>query len=741
MTRVLSLLLFLWPGAVLAQTGRIGGTVRDAGGLPLPGVNVVAEGTGRGAATDLDGRYRIDRLAPGTYTLTASAIGYERQERSVTLSAGAAVTVDFVLAEAMLLGGEVVVTASRRPQRFAEVPVSIAVLQPRELEDRNIVALDDALRTVPGVQMADNQVNIRGSSGFSFNTGSRVLLLLDGLPLLSPDRESIPFDALPLAQVERIEVVKGPGSALYGSGALGGVINVLTRDFPELPETRVRLFGGAYAPVRYAAWRARWDEADQPRPFGGGSVTHARRFGAGSGAWVNVAYRQDAGYLNEDGERTLDLFAKLGWRPRPPLRLALLGGWTWRRSDGFLYWNGLADPLNPGTLSFADVTGANDNQTNTFSLLPSLTHAVGERVFYAVRARLVGALIQPLEDDGTAKPLSSGTAGVRYGGEVQLDWIVRPTTHLTLGASGDALATASSFFQPADAPREARSQPEGAVFAQLDHTLGPAEATAGLRFDAYRIDTGDTVTKLSPRLALSLPLAEGTALRAAYGQGFRVPGVGERFVNNRSFLPLVPNLDLRPEESTSYEAGLRSVLPIAERGALRLDAAVFWNTFRRLVEPTFVAEEQAFQFVNLTRARIRGAEATLEAATADERWRLRIGYTALDADDRTTGQALVFRSRHLVKAALAVPLVGPLFAGLDLRYASPPERVDTDFARFVRDARTATAVRVVDARLGAAWRRWRLTLLVENVLDRYYVERPAILAPPRHATLQLVTDL
>jgi iron complex outermembrane receptor protein len=211
-------------------------------------------------------------------------------------------------------------------------------------------------------------------------------------------------------------------------------------------------------------------------------------------------------------------------------------------------------------------------------------------------------------------------------------------------------------------------------------------------------------------------------------------------VDDQSYLPVVPNLDLRPEESASYEVGVRATVPLTSRFTAQADAAVFWNDYDGLVEPTFIPQEQAFQFINLTEARIRGMEASAEAASQDDRWRLGISYTLLDAKDLTTDQALGFRSRHLLKTFLSVPLYGPLSAGIDYRYASAPDRVDSDFARFVRDAQVIGPTHVVDARLGARWRHWGLALIAKNALDYYYVERPAILAPPRHFIVQLRTQ-
>ena len=163
-------------------------------------------------------------------------IGFAASVQSVTLAEPELVLPDIVLAQEVLETDGVVVIANRREQDVLTVPVSVAVMAPEELAVRNILSLDDALRQFSGVHVQGNQVSVRGSSGFAYNVGSRVLLLLDGLPLLSPDTDGIPFESLPFAQIARIEVLKGPGSALYGGGALGGVINVVTRRFADSPK-------------------------------------------------------------------------------------------------------------------------------------------------------------------------------------------------------------------------------------------------------------------------------------------------------------------------------------------------------------------------------------------------------------------------------------------------------------------------------------------------------------------------
>lgn len=735
------LFLLAWmiggPVVLYAQSGMVAGSVTDESGTALPGVNVVVMGTQWGAATRPDGTFEIKRVPVGEHVVAATAIGYERATQLVEVSAGTTALVEFVLSEVAIQSGEVVVTATRGGRLAGGIAASISTMTPREIEARNAVSLDDALQHVPGVQMAGNQVSIRGSSGFSFNTGSRVLLLLDGMPMLRPDVNGIPYDAIPMFQVRRIEVVKGPGSALYGGGALGGVIHVITRDYPESPESFVSVHGGAYQPVRYEAWRERWDDGDVPQPLFGFAGSYGRPLGAHLGLWAHVSYRYDAGHLRLATERNLQAYTKLTWRPTSDAHLSVLTGLARRKSDNFLFWNGARDPLNPGRIDFGraeDSGGSDDNLVNELSLMPSYVDVLSDKLLLTARGRVFGVLIQPLDEAGKPKPLGQGTVGVRYGGEVEADFSPSDSRTITVGATADANAARSSYF----ADTEARSQPEGAVFAQWEES-GVADVTLsiGARYDVYRVRRGVIESKLSPSVSASYAFSDRWIGRAAFGEGFRVPSVTERFVSNRDYLPLVSNLDLLPETSRSFELGVRGY-PEIRSISVTVDGAAFWSDYRRLVEPVFVPAENAFQFVNLTRARIRGFEVMGSLGSVDERTRFQVGYTFLDAEDLTADRPLVFRSSHLLKASAGTRIWG-IDLGADFRLASAPERVDSDFATFIKDAQIMVPVRVLDLRAGVTWEGVDATLHVKNSLDYYYVERPAILAPPRHVILQIST--
>ena len=723
--------------AAEAQQGAAAGRVIDEAGNPLPGVNVVLLETTYGAASAADGTWRIGAAPAGAYRIQASIVGFATEVQPIDIAAGQTTHIDFVLESVAVTSREIVVTTTRRTEIASDIAASVSVLTAEDLVTRNVLALDDALQYVPGVQLTGNEVNVRGSSGFSYNTGTRVLLLVDGMPMLSPDAERIPFDLIPVHQIEQIEVLKGPGSALYGGGALGGVIHIVTKTYPARPETYLEVYGGAYQPARHDIWRREWKASADPRPLGGVAINHARPLGANTGLWTNVTYRYDAGFLNNDQARSVQGFSKFTWHTSPDSRFNILAGASRETSDTFIYWNGARDALNPGSIEIGSSTsssGATDNLTQYFTLMPAYANALSPRTLLQVKTRLLGVLIQPLDDEKKPRPLSRGTVGFRYGGEVQMDYEPAPGRYVIAGVSGDANATNSSFTGD-DAPS---GQPEIAGFAQWEEEIGRVRLTGGLRFDSYRIHQGDPVQKLSPRTSATVGLGEAWTVRLAYGEGFRAPSVLERFIESSDYLPIVSNRDLKPETSRSYELGIRGQPTLGGVSGVAIDAALFLSQYKELIEPTFAPAFRSFRFQNFTRARIRGGELEVRAYVPLLRAALHAGYTWLDADDLEINEPLAFRSTHLLKAGGAWT-IGPIECGADFRWASAPERVDSDFALFVPDAELSTALQVLDVRIGSSWRGVSATFHVRNALNYHYLSRPALLGPPRHAFLQIAS--
>ncbi|MDL1893420.1 hypothetical protein FBQ87_11115, partial [Sphingobacteriales bacterium CHB3] len=211
--KFLALLLFFFTAYELVAAGSIRGRVMvETSDEPLSGANVRILGTNKGAVTDAYGEFRIGDISPGTYTVGFSMIGFQKVTTKVDVKEAEETFVEVRLKEAPLQSEQVVVTASKREQSLQDVPVSISVLDATQISYRNSVSLDEALRYVPGVNMTGPQINIRGSSGYSLGAGSRVLMLLDGIPFIAGDTGELIFEAIPAGHIDRIEVVKGASS-------------------------------------------------------------------------------------------------------------------------------------------------------------------------------------------------------------------------------------------------------------------------------------------------------------------------------------------------------------------------------------------------------------------------------------------------------------------------------------------------------------------------------------------------
>ena len=241
----------------VSQSTVLRGSVVDRQtGEGLQGATIRIAATQQGAYTDSRGRFSISRVSGRQIRVLTSFLGYQSGDTTIVLpdSRDTAVVI-IALTASGLNTEEIVVSAGRRVQAVQDVPISVATLSNRDLLERGVTQLDEALRYVSGVSVVGDQVNIRGASGFAFGVGSRTMVLLDGFPLMSGDNGDIKFDVLPLADVERVEIVKGAGSALYGTGALGGVVSLFTSAPSEELSVRGRVYGGGYTPLRHAAWQ------------------------------------------------------------------------------------------------------------------------------------------------------------------------------------------------------------------------------------------------------------------------------------------------------------------------------------------------------------------------------------------------------------------------------------------------------------------------------------------------------
>lgn len=233
------------------STGSLNGRVTDnETGEPLLFINILIKDTQTGSATDNNGYYSITNLPPGEITIVVTAVGYKSQESSVVINAGSSVRRDFSLLKEVVEFGDVLVYgASLRRERITEAPSSVSVIGLEEIKRNSAHSqLARLLENSAGVDVTqsglfDFNINVRG---FNSSLNRRLLVLLDGRDLGTAFLGATEWNALstPLEDLGRIELVRGPGSALYGANAYNGVINISSIPPKQNTGTRITLGGG-----------------------------------------------------------------------------------------------------------------------------------------------------------------------------------------------------------------------------------------------------------------------------------------------------------------------------------------------------------------------------------------------------------------------------------------------------------------------------------------------------------------
>jgi outer membrane receptor for ferrienterochelin and colicins len=718
------LLPVLWTTGVAAGGSVIGKvTARDSGD-PLAGATVMVQGTVRGTTTNLKGEFHIAGLPAGKYILVFSMVGYHRETiTDLVVEEGAEKSLAVTLAPTPIQTEQVVITASKRPQSLEEVPVSISILDATALAERNSLTIDEGLRYIPGVNMTGYQVNIRGSSGYSRGAGSRVLLLLDGVPFLAGDSGELDFEAIPANQVERVEVVKGASSALYGSNALGGVINVITKAIPESPETMLRTYVGFYNEPSNSQWR--W--SDHRRFLDGMSISHAKR-SEDLGMVFFASRQRNEGYRQNDAQTRYNFYLKTEQDFSTLSSLNLTFGLLYQYGGQFLYWRNLDSALIPPVSQETDniksiryyASGLYNNVLSDNALLTVKgiwfhTDWGFETINQVGRNESVG---DALETEGT------------------LNLMLHRTHTLTFGFANRVDIVAADIFGD-------HVGYGWALYGQDELKLAEdVNVTLGARFDYQALGLSEPSGQFNPKAAIAYTPAEGTTLRASVGRGFRMPTIAEAFITGEvTNLLALPNTDMRPERSLSYEIGLSQ--SISDWG--KFDVAGFRTDFDDLIEAGLVVSSSSLpsiQWRNVTRARVQGFEAALSLGLLEGGFHFNAGYTYVSPEDLTTNDFLKYRPRHVLTTNLQAHL-GPFMAGADFRYISRVDRIDEELVDvgIVPDGDERVPIYVTDVRVGLDLSRFHIpcgaTINVNNLFQHNYVELIGNLMPPRTYVLTL----
>ena len=711
-----------------AQAVVTGIVVAKQSGRPIPGATVYLEKSKQGAVTQPDGRFVIANVPAGSDVLIVRSIGYRSYRQPLQLRSGDTLRLRIALAEATIELQKVVVAASKRVQSAQEVPVSVSVVGIQNIELRGHTQLDQVLRYVPGVYVTRDQVNIRGTSGFALGIGSRTFVLLDGFPFLAGDGGDVKFDALPLFVARQVEVIKGGGSALYGSGALGGVVNVVTASpESERPIFRFRLQGGGYSLPKYSEWQYR----SSPPLFASVDLAYARRWKS----WALLAaggYDTDEGYHAFYDSRRYRAFAKVEWKSDAH-QLRIIGNFASNDRADWVYWRSLR-----------------------FATLPPETVDTNQRVVsdkmfggihwqYLLSPQIVSDLKVSLyrtafETVANGEPVTDFQSSANsWNVEEQLTATVGNAWTITGGFQGIWNRIGESFVGR-------RNQRLLAAYAQVEWQHRPWVVTAGARWDLELLDVPRSrQSELSPKLGVVYQPVDFWQWRLSLGKGFRIPTMGERFSGLRYGPFLVKeNPELKPEENWSAELGT-TYQWFWQDELWKAELTAFSNWLTNLVEPRLL-EGAVIQFVNVERAVVRGIEASIEGWLPHRWLGLQLHVLAVDPWNLSQRRFLKYRSRWLLQSRLILPLLPAVQVEGEYRYQKKFDTVDEEVARIIPDADARVDAHVVDLRCRVDLSSWlpvpiQAVLNVSNALNYYYTEVLANLAPFRAISLQLSSTL
>lgn len=693
---------------------------------PIHGVTVRIEGTRLGAITNNEGRFTLKDVPQGRLTIAASCIGYEATSIMIVIKANEKRDVVMTMLESALRTSEIVVSASKRVQAAQDVPISVSIVSNRDIANRAQTTLDEALRYVSGVNVARDQVNIRGASGFAFGVGSRTAVLLDGFPLLSGDNGDIKFDVLPVADIEQIEIIKGAGSALYGTGALGGVVSLITKEPSDSADVYARLYGGLYTLPRYDAWRYRSTVPLQA----GADARFAKSYGDVSVS-VSAGARTDERYRDHDqGNRGFG-YTKLVWKPEDNMKLSAFGFGAIDDNQNFIYWDSLRtatlpqDGIDVDQRLFSSKLAAGLEWSQLTSATSSLVIRPG---FF--RTRFENRRNGVMQD-------SNQSTAYAYSLEAQYTSLLGNNLIGTFGAVGRLNYVRADVYG-----RQFQSVISG--YAQGEWTIRDGLITTfGVRVDREETVSLPDQLEFSPKLGFSWHLTTQTTARGSVGRGFRAATIAERYANIRyGAFQVAPNPDIRPESSWSAELGLHHtdgqwLLPV------ELDVAVFDNELYDLIEPTFDLSSASAPIVfrNVTRARILGVEATLRSMLTKSLG-VDIGITAMLPRDLVANTTLPYRNNILLYTRAAWNVLTWLELQADYRFQNRVERIDDRIGLFVAQADARVPIHVFDARIIIDMQKLelaplRVSLIGRNLTDYYYTEVPANLAPTRSVLFQV----
>ncbi len=765
-----SALLGLCSVTLTAQQATISGVVRDVKTKEtLPGTNVLYKETG--VVTNLDGKYSL-KVDAGEVKLTYQFIGFEPQTKVITVAEGEQKNLDVNLNEIAQTLSTIVVTGGKFEQKLEEVTMSMDVIRPNLATDKGSTNIQEAINQSPGVQVVDNEPQIRGGSGFNFGAGSRVMILVDDIPVLTGDAGRPKWSFLPLENLEQIEVLKGAASVLYGSAALSGVINIRTAYPGPEPQTKVNFSTGIYDRPQ-TDYAKPWTGINYPT-FTNMNFFHSRQIGNLDVVWGGNLYADEGFVGPEPGgnvsnfERRARTNVSLRWRDKK------IQGLSYGLNTNFML-SGAASSLvllDVDSGLYSNYPGSQSiNQAYTWYIDPYVSY-VKENTKHSFRNRW----LHSDERNNNAQSNASDWYFTEYQYSHKFTGL---DMNLTAGVMTSFTTSKAQLYIANEDSSGESSGMNNAAYLQLDKKFGKLNVSTGARYERFQIND-DGESRPVFRAGLNYPVAKYTFLRASWGQGYRFPTIAERYISTQlGPVRIFPNFDVRSENSWNAEFGVKQALKIGEFKGF-FDVAVFRQEVEDAIEFNFGSfgntgdplQDLGFKSINVSKSRIQGLETSLagKGKIGEVDIAALIGYTYMDPQnldpealiDSTNGTIVTYKSSSsdtsgILKYRFDYMLKGDVQAtykkftlGVSYRMLSFMRNVDNVFLLFdelgilptgiknYRDERLGDPTHVFDLRLiYAATDQFKISLISNNLMNNEYMIRPLKIEKPRTWQVQL----
>jgi outer membrane receptor for ferrienterochelin and colicins len=567
----LAILGLILPLSLFGQSepGILKGTV-TSNGEPVIGANVTLEKSQKGAATNVNGEFVLSDLEPGTYDLLVSAIGYKEFRRDVKVSPSETVTLELTLEQKTEELGEVVVTGTMRQTYIKESPVKVAVVTPQRLQQGKTSSnIMDVIDNVSGLSTQLN-CGVCGTNAIRINgvEGANTAVLIDGMPIMGALASVYGLNGISPSIIDQIEVIKGPQSTLYGTQALGGVVNIITKNPKNTPSISADIYAKSTAETSL-------NIAASP------SLGRFNGFVSGNVLRMENYFDHNNDDFNDVAKQTrISLFGKgtlEGQNGEQRLNIA-----------GKLYDENRTGGTRPYT---DDLRGSNQIYgesifTRRAELMMEYWPAVLDQ-----QLRFSGAFTHHDQDSYYGTEHYDAKQSIMYG---QATWEQPLSDQLNLLIGGTARYQAYDDNTPATSDGSSRRFIPG-VFTQAEISINNVTLLGGLRVDHHQ--EHNLVT--APRLSAKYSPDDFTTIRISGGTGFRVVNV---FTEDHAALTgsreVVFTEDLNPERSKSITASIEHIIPFGSNPmTVTLDG--FYTHFSNKIIPNYDQNPNLIVYENL----------------------------------------------------------------------------------------------------------------------------------------------